>query len=320
MAAFLNMLGKWGAKHPAPPAVCLGAFGKHPGWNDHIDDLGLETQRLTIAKRLIYVQGIAGNIDSGAWDRLAPDQALAEFRHVLVWLLPGDIMVGRLWSSSDGKGRTRYPMVVMAQCTGCSLPWVLHNVLPLLARVQERCQATASAADVIAIVDDSRRQLRELAGPDAAAETDAPGAAVGELADCPALGPDARGLLRVLYQVQREMGVFRSGSKPAGARPQQLRVPACGAIDESALRWRRLLAAQLDASVPLLLILPEGRDWVDAVVGEPTPAQFFCMRAGTAAVPLTSDIPYTLDDEFVSRAREYLASCRTMTGPIPPLG
>ncbi len=29
--------------------IALGAFGKHPGWDDHIEDLGLETDSLIVA-------------------------------------------------------------------------------------------------------------------------------------------------------------------------------------------------------------------------------------------------------------------------------
>ena len=30
--------------------VYLGAFGKHPGWDDHMDDPGLETPRLAASR------------------------------------------------------------------------------------------------------------------------------------------------------------------------------------------------------------------------------------------------------------------------------
>ena len=40
--------------------VALAAFGKHPGWDDHVEDLGLETQSLNLAKTVLYVDGIGG--------------------------------------------------------------------------------------------------------------------------------------------------------------------------------------------------------------------------------------------------------------------
>ena len=62
--------------------IFLGAFGKHPGWDDHIEDLGLETASLVQAKTLFYVQGIGGEIDAGAWEKLDDSQRLAAFKHV----------------------------------------------------------------------------------------------------------------------------------------------------------------------------------------------------------------------------------------------
>lgn len=36
----------------------LAVFGKHPGWDDHIDDLGIETKRLAEVKRVMYFECI----------------------------------------------------------------------------------------------------------------------------------------------------------------------------------------------------------------------------------------------------------------------
>jgi hypothetical protein len=115
--------------------VFLGAFGKHPGWDDHVEDLGLETGTLNTAKVLFYVEGIGGEIDAGAWEKLDESQRLSAFKHIFVWHRPGQLLIGRLWSSSDGKGRTRYPMVVCAHCTGVTLAWALDHVLPRALRL-----------------------------------------------------------------------------------------------------------------------------------------------------------------------------------------
>src|SRR5689334_10706102 len=117
--------------------LALGAFGKHPGWDDHIEDLGLETETLTLAKRILYIQGVGGQIDTGAWEKLEPSQRLEGFNHVFVWQRSGQFLLGRLWSSSDGKGRTRYPMVVCAHCVGASLKWGLEYVLPRLQDLEQ---------------------------------------------------------------------------------------------------------------------------------------------------------------------------------------
>ena len=67
------------------PQIWLGAFGKHPGWDDHIDDIGLETDSLLLAKQILYVDGIGGQISSGEWEKLDSAQRLGEFKHVFLW-------------------------------------------------------------------------------------------------------------------------------------------------------------------------------------------------------------------------------------------
>ncbi|KPK75794.1 MAG: hypothetical protein AMJ79_09685, partial [Phycisphaerae bacterium SM23_30] len=124
------------------PQIYLAVFGKHPGWDDHIEDLGLETERLVDAKRTLYVQGIGGNIDAGSWEDLAQVQQLDGFRHLLVWRLAGDLLVGRMWSSTDGKGRTSYPMIALTQCPRLALSWALEQVPPRLEQIQSRCSRT----------------------------------------------------------------------------------------------------------------------------------------------------------------------------------
>jgi len=42
------------------PRLYLGAFGKHPGWDDHIEDIGIDTDCLINIKRMMYFQGIEG--------------------------------------------------------------------------------------------------------------------------------------------------------------------------------------------------------------------------------------------------------------------
>ena len=55
---------------PLAPAINLAAFGKHPGWDDHIPGIGLETEQLARLKQSFYVAGIGRQIDSGAWEKL----------------------------------------------------------------------------------------------------------------------------------------------------------------------------------------------------------------------------------------------------------
>jgi len=297
--------------------VSLAAFGKHPGWDDHIEDLGLETEQLIRIKRLFYVEGISGNVDSGAWDKLAEAQRLDGFNHLFVWRRASDVVVGRMWSSTDGKGRTRYPMIVCAQCCHLPLPWILQQVVPRLENVRKACINATSATAVRSIIDDARRELRELAQPLEASSEDLgiPAGTLAGLADYPEMGKDHVGLLRILYRTGQGMPVDSiSGSDTTtGVMPGNfhIRVPACAdSPAKTIVLWLSLLLGEFDSSNSVTLLLPQGESWVDAVVGQPTVKEFFCIRASLEAIPLTTDIPYTLDPDFIDRVERRIAASR----------
>jgi len=159
---FVRRLIPQGQDDP-PERVFVAAFGKHPGWDDHIDDIGLETDILIAVKRMLYIQGVGGNIDSGSWDKLQENQPIEEFKHEFVWCMDGNLVVGRMWSSQDGKGRTSYPMAICIQCCQLPLDWVLKNILPQLERIEKACAATTSPADVRLTIENARKEFRQLA-------------------------------------------------------------------------------------------------------------------------------------------------------------
>ena len=296
---------------PREPQAFLAAFGKHPGWDDHIDDQGLDTELLVALRRVLYLEGIGGNIDAGTWEQLHESQRVEGFKHVFVWRMAEHVIVGRMWSSRDGKGRTRYPMVVCAQCTDLSYEWVLREVLPRLESVEQRCVAATSAAEVVGIVNDARQEVRGLLwGARPAAAPAGSREALVKLAERPEMGENHEGLLRVLYQVEREVGSYAREAIDTsrwGGRAHQIRVPKCGdGPTDVAMLWIGALLVRLDPSAPMLLMIPLDEPWVDVIVGEPTTTSLFCIRAGTASLPLTTEIPYTLEPEFVRRAEELI--------------
>lgn len=296
----------------------LAAFGKHPGWDDHIEDIGIETEHLASIKQLLYVQGIGGAIDAGAWDKLTAPQRVAGFEHTLICRTAGDLIAARLWSSTDGKGRSRYPMVVCVQCGNLPLEWVLREALPRLEQIEQRCKAATTADEVIAVTDAARQELRDLA---AAAEGDnadfvADPADLAALADRPEMLDRREGMLRILYQLEREAsdyarGEFLTASRDGSLRPVQVRVPACGDNPAEVVPpWMSFLMLRLDPSAEVWAIFRDGRPWLDLILGEPTPNQFFCFQASREALPLASEIPYTLDDDFRQRANQLIDEAR----------
>jgi formylglycine-generating enzyme required for sulfatase activity len=298
---------------PSGRYVGLAAFGKHPGWDDHVEDLGLETESLIIAKTLFYVNGIGGQIDSGAWERLDTTQQLPAFKHVFLWQRSGQFLIGRLWSSSDGKGRKRYPMVLCLHFIGVTLGWALKQALPALAGLEEELVRTNSAEEVRTLLNRKRSDLRE-ALPSAQVQGEyapvSPEALNNILQN--GGGANREGFLRVLYQGQSQLaalapGKFNARAQTGGFRAQQIRVPASGANPEQTLLfWTRFFQTQVDGSVPLLFTVPLEANWLDATVGEPESHEFFSLRASPKSVPLVSEVPYTLDDAFRSGATTFL--------------
>jgi hypothetical protein len=301
LAAFISNLLRRLTRRRGPRAgeIHVGIFGKHPGWDDHVE-IGVDSDRLAAARQSVYVEGIAGNIDSGAWDRLNPAQRVAGFDHAMLWHAgKGDLLVARFWSSRDGKGRDRYPLIACAQCPGMSVSWVLSCALPALERLRARCQeSTATAEDVTRAAAEVQHELRsQAAGP----RQQTPGAVqtlVRRLLESPELGENHRGLLGLLYHVERY------GSAPNAAA---LRVPACAdGFAEAAESWVSLILDRAGSAVSLLAIQPLGAMWLDVILGRPTTQDLFCILARPAALPLTTDIPYNLEPQFIERARAYL--------------
>ncbi|MHC5061576.1 MAG: hypothetical protein ACYTFK_10900 [Planctomycetota bacterium] len=301
--------------HRPTEKVFVAAFGKHPGWDDHIEDIGLETDELITAKRILYVQGIGGNIDSGNWTKLQENQQIEDFNHVFVWCIGQNIIVGRLWSSRDGKGRTSYPMVVCVQCCQLSLEWIFENILPGLEKIEKTCLTTTSAADIRLTIENARnkfRQSTQQCSPCTDLFTIYPDA-LTKIADCFDLGGNREGLLRILYHIEREVERYihdtadSRKAKPVNIRPTLLRVPASPApMLKDVLWWISFLRMKLGANMPILLLMPQKNTWIDIIIGEPAVAQLYCLRAPIEGVPLTSSVPYNMDSEFVKRANQLI--------------
>ncbi len=288
--------------------VHVAAFGKHPGWDDHIEEIGLSSPVLLNAKRLLYTEGLAGNIDSGAWDRLEESKRLPGFKHNFYWRTGSGLILGRMWSSRDGKGRTKYPMVVCVLVEGAPEWWAVERVLPRLAEMEEKCTQTQSAELVRLAVGEARRAIEEEASVVAAGAT-VPASDDASLVrkltqsaamDVPGPGGTGLGLKRVLYEVDRETGgTVSKNSKIVDITAQHIRVPAClPGPGDSARAWMGVMGELVGKGMPLLVIEPVGGKYLDVVFGEPKASHLFCVRASQAGLALTTDVPYAIDESF----------------------
>jgi hypothetical protein len=288
----------------AVPRLTLAAFGKHPGWDDHMPGIGMETETLAYVKQTLYVGGIGRQIDSGAWEKLEPNKRQEGFGHTFLWLRSGHTVLGQIWSSKDGKGRSKYPMILAIDGESVTAEFMLTSLRGGLENLREACKSAATAEQVATHCRAAQEQLRLVPGGNAGAPADAPAQpAARQFLERPELGPGRTGLLRVLHELA---GAFDLSGQPrptvrAGARGPRslhLRVPfASDSEDQALVLWSSFLAAAVGPCEPLLLIARAGTEWVDVMVGEPTSDDFFCLQASLKGLPLATQIPYELTAE-----------------------
>ena len=298
-----------------PPGVHLGAFGKHPGWDDHIEPIGLDSEPLLAARDILYVRGIGGAIDAALWDK-KPEETLPGIAHVFCWNGESDTLVGRMWSSTDGKGRARYPMVAVAHM-GIPFSYSLAvRAERITAAVEDRCHQAGTAGEVRGIFASGLEELRaSLAQPADSLGAEPDRAACSRLAAAMGLGA-GRTFARALYTLEGNVRAFALAPKASGKislkmlegdlPTQQCRLPADPANPVGSIAFWQKVTSELGASkLPLLFLQPIGYPWVDLILGKPLPTYFYCLRANEAALPPASAVPYELDASFLQTAADF---------------
>lgn len=302
----------------------LGSFGKHPGWNDHIDDLGLDTPALTALKRSLYFDGVAANIDRGEWEQLDEESRLPGFGHEFILRDHGSWFAGRMWQSRDGKNRRRYPMVIVLQALDTPLLWVLEEGLPRLERLADKCKKTESAGEVMQDVDNTRRRLRGSQSNDAERGTVMPDWLEAQrpffdLAKHEELGEGREGWYRFQYELARKCGPWLAGAKPdKQAPPAHLRVPACyGNRRRSFLTWFGVFEKALAPDAPVMLVRPLDLSYMDVLVGPAGPKQYYCLLANLSKIPAVTTVPFTgIDQSFKEHVDEQLVVWDRLEQPL----
>jgi hypothetical protein len=294
----------------APARVFLGAFGKHPGWNDHMDPVGLVTTTMVEAREIIY-GGIAHQIEHAVWEKAGPEKVLPGFDHVFHWRRLNESLTGLVWSSQDGKGRALYPMIALAHSVTRSFSWLAAEVLPALENVRAKCRETNASGVVIAHIRGVEKDLQAKL-PDANRVQTSAGLGVPAWAAYFAAEPVA--LRRVLHHLRRNFAAFTPGTlewcKNEKGISRTLRLPQIpGATPAESLNaWISFLASQLDPAVPLLGVLPVGEKWLDVIVGEPVGTDFALLRTKSSEMPIVTDIPYEVAAETKSDDEQVAAS------------
>ena len=312
----------------APPGVHLGAFGKHPGWDDHVEPIGLDSEPLVAAREILYVRGIGGVIDTALWDK-KPEEVLPQIEHLFCWTNENDTLVGRMWSSTDGKGRSKYPMATVAHF-GLPFSYTLAaRAAQVLADVEARCKQATTAPEVRAVFATGLEELRAaLAQPPDSLGAEPDRAACSRIAHEMWLD-QGETFPRVLYALQEKARSANLTPKTSGkislkmldeeSNAQQVRLPMDekDSIDGIAF-WHKVIADFAPIKKPTLYLHPAGSPWVDVIVGNPTARQLYAIRANEIALPLASVVPYELDPAFRATAAEFIATiCDLAPGPDP---
>lgn len=309
-----NFLNEDWKAMPDAPRFYLSGFGKHPGWNDHLDDIGVITDSLILAKVLIY-GGIAHQVENAVWEKGGPDKMAAGFDHVIHWRRMNEALTGLMWASSDGKGRSLYPMITLAHCIGQPFDWQAAEVLPALEEVGKKCRATKSSVSVVEIMNAAQESLRaRLVG---VPRSPVIGSNLGVKDWAVFFTGAPEGLRRVLHHLRVNFSAFAPGSaawcdskKQLHAQSRGLRLPVLPGSTpaESLNAWLSFLATQLDPAVPLLGLRPIGRPWLDVIVGEPTETDFVVLRTMPAATPIVTEIPYQLNGSLSADESKLMAA------------
>ena len=298
--------------------VYLAAFGKHPGWEDHLPGIGLETELLARIKQTFYVSGIGGQVDAGAWEKLDAAKRLDGFDHSFLFSFGRQILLGTLWSSTDRLGRAKYPMVLTAQFSGFFPAEAWRLGWPVLEQLRERCRGFKTADEVKQACGSALADLRGAVrlADTASGETQTPREMRARFLASPALGLNQVGFLRIFHELGAGETVSAPGKKlfsetaTLPGKFSRLPDPLLGADRTALVVWGEFLPCALPDSTPLWLLHRAGQPWVDAIAGEPAGQEFFCLQASPQLLPLATDVPYDLPaalaGQFAAAAARYL--------------
>jgi hypothetical protein len=285
----------------------VAGFGKHPAWDDHIDDIGLDTETLVRAKQLLYTQGIAGQLASGAWDQLEKIGQSVEFDHRFVWARKGQTLVGTILASSDGKGRARFPMVVCVQTEIGALN-AIRLCLPLAESLGTRCKAASSRQKFREALSHVPDELN--ASPFVPCANAVPAHAEFEGDDFTLQSVEDLGA--ALRSTQRNY----LGAEGRNCANFRLRAISPRTLENLEF-WTGYLEICARTQVPYLTIASVRRPTVDLIVGEPRGDDFFCLRADENALPVTRNDANSRQVANSEEARAYVESFKRGTGINP---
>lgn len=282
----------------------LALFGKHPCWNDHMEDFGLVTPSLIEFKKRLYYEGVSGCLDSGVWRELAAERRIEAFDHELVWTGETGVIFAIMWHSSDAGGRAAYPMVAAAHFLTSQLPASLELVFSALQEIKQQCQAATVKEDLrtvqqngTALLIQAARSLLPLSSEHWPSEERA------NFINHPGFSENAVGFSRFFYA----LGEYQN-LRPQSRETFCYRVHDGGAGCGSLLCWQVITRSQLSKSTPLLTIRCRSASYVDILSGSFSSEEFSRLKANSGEIPLVTDIPYTVPEQLIEQSKMVIES------------
>lgn len=268
----------------------LAGFGKHPAWDDHIDDIGLTTETLVAVRRILYSEGIASQVSSGAWSRLEETGQALEFDHRFVWSREAQSVIGGIWASKDGKGRTHFPLIVCLH-SGVNGWRAIRSFLQPLEELGILCQIAKDQQKVRDSFGDTQRRLTRNARWDSDGET-----RTNDLS-----GQREHAVINGMVALSQELRKCSKHGARNVDKGLHFRLPPVSTrVQESLEFWTGYLETQFSPRFPYLTIASGGLGPVDVIAGEPGGNDFFCLRATESHLPLT---PISSIDRHLADAR-----------------
>ncbi|HYZ73872.1 MAG TPA: hypothetical protein VE641_12380 [Chthoniobacterales bacterium] len=289
--------------------IQLAGFGKHPAWDDHIDDLGVTTETLVIIRRVLYSEGIGRQVSSGAWNRLEEERQALDFDHRFVWSRKARSVVGGIWSSSDGKGRSHFPMIL---CLQISLNgWrAVHRFLPTLENLAALIRTAKHQQTFRETFAEAQRRLSAESFGDTGAEV--------QVSD--PLDQRKPAILDGMVTLAQGLKTYIKRGAHRPDKSVHFRLPAISTRAKESLEfWAGYLDTRIRFAFPCLTIASAGLGPVDVIAGEPDAEDLFCLRASETSVPMSRAA--TGDKHFADlqlEAKVYLRSFEL--GSIERLG
>jgi hypothetical protein len=295
-------------REPLNGKVHVAGFGKHPAWDDHIDDIGLDTETLVLTKKLIYSQGIATQLASGAWDQIKKSGNAIDFNHRFCWSRKTQTIAGAIWASSDGKGRTRFPMIICAQADVEGWRGIDQLVSPI-DQMGMQFKSAKTPTEFRELITRLEVELFGLLRSPSGANPLSEMTESQQVSILPELVTLAAGLKTKVHRgshdsVRPNGSHFRLASSLSGP-------------GKNLSFWSAYLAAMgLPSIPPCLAIAANGKPWVDIIVGEPVDSDFFCLRANQTALPATwLEVGESDRCKLESAARDFLQASRLGQAP-----